>query len=134
VNAFIVELPNKPGELARITEAIAQKGIDITSFSGATCGDSGGVALLTNDEAGTRSAIQTAGFKAREIEVVPASLENRPGTLAEAARRLASAGVNIEAALPTGMSGNNVTVAFATSDPAKARQALGEKVLTGMSG
>jgi len=65
---------------------------------------------------------------------VPASLENRPGTLAEAARRLASAGVNIEAAMPTGMSGNNVTVAFATSDPAKARQALGEKVMTGMSG
>jgi hypothetical protein len=134
VNAFIVELPNKPGELARIAEAIAQKGIDITSFSGATCGDSGSVALLTNDEAGTRSAIQAAGLVAREIEVVPASLENRPGTLAEAARRLAGAGVNIEAAMPTGMSGNNVTVAFATSDPAKARQALGEKVLTGMSG
>jgi hypothetical protein len=134
VNAFIVELPNKPGELARLTEAIAQKGIDITSFSGATCGDSGSVALLTNDEAGTRSTIQAAGFKAREVEVVPASLENRPGTLAEAARRLAGAGVNIEAAMPTGMAGNNVTVAFATSDPAKARQALGEKVLTGMSG
>jgi len=134
VNAFIVELPNKPGELARITESIAQKGIDITSFSGATCGDSGSVAFLTNDEAGTRSTIQAAGFRVREIEVVPASLENRPGTLAEAARRLADAGVNIEAALPTGMSGNNVTVAFATSDPAKARQALGEKVLTGMSG
>jgi hypothetical protein len=134
VNAFIVELPNKPGELARITEAIAQKGIDITSFSGATCGDTGSVALLTNDEAGTRSIIKDAGFKAREIEVVPTSLANQPGTLAEAARRLANAGVNIEAALPTGMSGNNVTVAFATSDPAKARQALGEKVLSGTSG
>lgn len=134
MNAFIVELPNKPGELARITEAIAQKGIDITSFSGATCGDTGSVALLTNDEAGTRSTIQAAGFKAREIEVVPTSLENRPGTLAEAARRLADAGVNIEAALPTGMSGSNVVVAFATSDPAKARQALGEKVLSGTSG
>jgi hypothetical protein len=134
VNAFIVELLNKPGELARITEAIAQKGIDITSFSGATSGDTGSVALLTNDEAGTRSAIQAGGFKVREIEVVPTSLENRPGTLAEAARRLADAGVNIEAALPTGMSGNNVIVAFATSDPAKARQALGEKVLSGTSG
>jgi hypothetical protein len=131
VNAFIVELANKPGELARVTEAIAQKGIDISAFTGATCGDSGSIALLTNDEAGTRRALQDGGFTTREIEVVPASIQNRPGGLAEVARKLADAGVNIEAALPTGMAGNNVSVAFATSDPAKARTALGSSVLTG---
>jgi len=134
VNAFIVELQNKPGELARVTEAIARKGIDITSFSGATCGGSGSIALLTNDEAGTRSSLKEAGFTPREVEVVPTSLANRPGSLAEVARKLADAGVNIEAAMPTGMSGNDVIVAFATSNPAKAREALGSKVLAGISG
>ena len=133
MNAFIVELVNKPGELARVTEAIATKGIDITAFTGATCGDSGSLCVLTNDEAGTRRALQDGGFTSREIEVVPAAVENRPGALAEVARQLADAGINIEAAMPTGMAGNNVTIAFATSDPAKTRTALGNRALASAS-
>jgi len=129
MNAFIVELKNKPGELARVTEAIAQKGINILGFTGATCGDSGSIVLLTNDESGTKSALQGVGAQARAVELVVASLANEPGTLAMLARSLADAGVNIEAALPTGMEGGKINVAFATDNPAKARQAIGERDL-----
>jgi hypothetical protein len=131
VNAFLVELKNQPGALAQVTEAIAQKGIDIVSFSGATSGSSGTVALITNDESATRRVLADGGFTVREIELVTAALAQRPGTLAAAARRLADAGVNIEAALATGMSDRGVHVAFATDDPARARQALGDQVLAG---
>ena len=68
------------------------------------------------------------GWKFRTIELVEASLPDKPGMLAEAARRLAKAGVNIEAAFPAGMSGSSVQIVFATDNPAKARQALGETV------
>ena len=129
MNAFIVDLENKPGELARVTEAIAQKGIDILGFTGATCGDSGSIVLMTNDEAGTRNALAGAGCKSREVELVVASLAQKPGTLAAVARRLADAGVNIEAALPTGMDGGNISVGFVTNDPAKARAAIGDQVV-----
>lgn len=131
MNAFLVELKNQPGALAQVTEAIAQKGIDIVSFSGATSGSSGTVALITNDESATRRVLADGGFTVREIELVTAALAQRPGTLAAAARRLADAGVNIEAALATGMSDRGVHVAFATDDPARARQALGDQVLAG---
>ena len=130
MNAFIVDLKNKPGELAKVAEAIAEKGIDITGFTGATCGDTGSVALMTSDEAGTRRALTDGHWTYRPVEVVTASLANKPGTLGQAARKLANAGVNIEAALPTGMSGSNVQIAFATDNPAKAKEALGEFVLT----
>src|SRR2546423_4737658 len=134
MNAFIVSLDNKPGELARVAEAISTKGIDITSFSGVTCGGDGTIALLTNDEAGTRRALADAQFRVREIEVVSASVENRPGGLATLARKLADGGINIEAALPTGMSGTTATIAIATSDPTKARSLVGtpETVRAGM--
>jgi hypothetical protein len=131
VNTFIVDLKHRPGELAKLAESIAAKGIDITSFSGVTCGDSGSVALVTNDEAGTRRALQDAGFHAREIELVTASLPNVPGALAEVARKLANAGINIEAALPTGMTGSNVSIAFATDQPAKAKTIVSERVAVG---
>jgi hypothetical protein len=131
VNAFIVDLKNEPGSLARVTEAIAQKGIDITAFTGVTCGGSGNIALLTNDEAGTRTALRDGGYTAREIEVVSAQLEHRPGTLAAAARKLADAGVNIEAALPIAMGGGTVTVGFATDQPAKAKSVLSAPAMAG---
>ena len=132
MNAFLVDLTNKPGELARITDAIAQKGINITGFAGATAGAAGTVVLVTNDEAGTRSAMSEKGFRAREVELVMASLENKPGSLAAAAKKLADAGINVEAALPTGMSGENVSIAFATDQPAKARELLGAAAPTGI--
>lgn len=128
MNAFIVELKNKPGELARATEAIAQKGINVLGFTGATCGDSGTIVLLTNDETGTKRALGDAGFRPREVELVVARLADKPGSLAMTARRLADAGINIEAALPTGMEGGKISVAFATDNPSKARQVIGEKV------
>ena len=124
MQAFLVEMENKPGELARITEAIAAKGVNLTAVSGATCGSSGNVAILTADEATTRTALKDAKFTFREVEAIETPVANVPGGLAKAARRLADAGVNVEALLATGMKGNDVSVAFVTSDPAKARSIL----------
>jgi hypothetical protein len=130
VNAFIVDLENKPSELAKVAEAIAQKGIDITGFSGSTCGDSGTVALVTNNEAVTQRALTDGGWKFRTIELVETSLANRPGVLAETARSLANAGINIEAAFPTSATGSTAHIVFATDNPAKAKQVLREPVGT----
>jgi len=124
MQVFLVDLTNKPGELARAAEAIAAKGIDITGISGATCGDSGRAALITNDHATTKAVLTEAGFKFKEMEATDTALRQQPGTLAKAARRLADAGINVEALLPIGMEGNEVHVAFVTSDAAKARQIL----------
>jgi hypothetical protein len=131
MNTFIVDLKNKPSELAKLTEAIAQKGIDITGFTGATCGDSGTAAIVTNDEPATRRVLTDGQWKFRTIELVEASLAPKPGSLADVTRRLAQAGVNIEAAFPTGMTAGNVQLAFATDNPAKAREALANLVGAG---
>lgn len=124
MQVFLVDLKNKPGELARAAEAIAAKGIDITGISGATCGDSGRAAVITNDHATTKAVLTEAGFKFTEMEATDTALRQQPGTLAKAARRLADAGINVEALLPIGMEGNEVHVAFVTNDAAKARQIL----------
>jgi hypothetical protein len=124
MQVFLVDLKNTPGELARVTEAIAAKGINIEAFSGATCSDSGRVAIATSDEATTRAVLKDAAFTYTEMEATDAAFRHEPGTLAKAARRLADAGINIEAAMPVGMEGNEVHVAFVTSDPVKAREVL----------
>lgn len=125
MNAFIVELENSPGSLAAVAAATSERGINITGIAGVTVGSQGAIALVTNDEAGTRSCLDAAGFQYREIGLVSAALEDRPGSLADAARRLADAGVNIEALLPTGMDGSRISVAFGVDDVEAARRALG---------
>ena len=124
MQVFLVDLKNQPGELARCAEAIAAKGVNITGISGATCSDSGRAAIMVSDEATARAALKASGFKCTELEATDTALRQEPGTLAKAARRLADAGINIEALLPTGMEGNEVHVAFVTSDAAKAREVL----------
>ena len=124
MQVFLVDLKNKPGELARVTEAIAAKGVNITGISGATCSDSGRAAVLTSDDDTTRTALKGSGFTFTEMEATDTALRHEPGSLAKATRRLADAGINIEALLPIGMEGNEVHVAFVTSDAAKARQIL----------
>jgi len=124
MHAFLVELPNKPGALADVAEALGKKGINIENIAGAACGDSGRVAIMTADEAGTRAAIAAAVLKSQELETTEVSLAHSPGSLGQACRRLADAGVNVEAILPSGMSGGQVTVSFVTSNPAKTKEIL----------
>lgn len=126
MDVFIVSLENRPGMLAGLAESIAGRGINITNIAAATTTDAGAVALTTDDDAGTRSALDEAGVDYRATGAVTAALEHRPGTLAAAARRLADAGVNVEAVFATGMDGGRVTIAFAVDDPAAAQAALGD--------
>jgi hypothetical protein len=134
MNAFIVDLKNRPGEFAKVAEALATKGINVTGFSGATCGDSGTVVLTTSDEAATRRALTDAGHTFNESELVMVGVPDQPGSLAKVARKLADAKVNIVAAFPTGMSGTTAHVAIAADDPAKARNAVSEWLLMASAG
>jgi hypothetical protein len=124
MNAFLIDLENKPGALAKLAEALGAQGVNITGVSGASCGDSGRVAVTTADDSSARTVFQTLKTPFKEYEAVEVSLAHSPGSLGKAARRLADAGVNIEAILPTGMSGNNINLAFVTNNAAKAREIL----------
>ena len=125
MNAFLIDLENRPGSLADTAAALGEKGININGVAGATSGGTGTIALVTNDESATRSALQGIDCKFREVALVSAALEDKPGVLADAARRLADAGVNIEALFPTGMEGSKITLAFAVDNVEAAKQALG---------
>jgi hypothetical protein len=131
MHAFIVKLENTPGSLADLAEALGETGINITGVTGIGWDGTGAVTLISSDEAGTRALLDQRGTDYHEAELVSAAIEDRPGTLGAAARRLADKGINVEAMLPTGMSGSRITVAFAVDDAAAAREALGDLAAVG---
>ena len=127
MHVFIIAPENRPGGLATALEAIAQRGVNVMSGGGGAWGDSGAIAIQTNDDDSTRAALQDSGTNFREVGgTAVAWLEDRPGTLADATRRLANAGVNIEALVPVGMESGKVGVLFGVDNPDAARAALGE--------
>jgi hypothetical protein len=127
---FIVEASNRPGEFARHAGEVAKRGINLANVVCLGIGDRGGAAFYATDEAGLRSALNDAGIGFREVSAVSARLEDKPGTVAEATRRLGDAGVNIELLVPTGMDGKHVTVAIGVDKPEQARTALGDLAAT----
>ena len=131
MNAFIIELENRPGTLASVTAALAEKGINISGGAAVTVGNQGALAIVTNDEAGARSALDGAGVTYREIGLISASVEDRAGALADVSRRLADAGINIEAMFPTGMSGTTATLTLGVDDVEGAKRALGDLATVG---
>ncbi len=133
MKAFIVELRNRPGELATVAEVIARAGVNVTSFIGMSYGDHATAALVTDNDAATRRALSGTGHAVREVELVSALLADEPGSLARATRRLGEAGVNIDAAMTLERSEDHVHVAFATDDPEAARKVLGGHVVPGLS-
>ncbi len=126
MRAFIVDMDNVPGSLASLAAAIAAEDANITGVAAVASGGSGMVGILSDDEAGTRRALDGESFRYHDVAVVTALLEHRPGTLAAAAKRLADAGVNVEFVTPVGMSGSRLSVAFGVADAGAARAALGD--------
>jgi hypothetical protein len=60
---FTVQLEDKPGSLARMADALAKKGINITSIVGIAEDTDGALMLSTSDPAGTKAA-----FKALKLD------------------------------------------------------------------
>jgi hypothetical protein len=96
-----IMLEDRPGELARVGEALGNAGINIEGVSAAVEGGRGIVHLLVEDPAGARAALADQGIEvAREADALVMDISagaDEPGTLGRMARKVADAGVNIEA-------------------------------------
>jgi len=92
-----VVVPDRPGTLAHIAEAIGRAGINIEAFSGDNLEGTAVLHLLVEDARGARSILEHAGLEVREErDVLVVDTEDRPGALAGIAKRIAGSGVNID--------------------------------------
>jgi hypothetical protein len=119
---LMIEVNNEPGALAKVAAAIGDAGVNI---SAATCTAPGARAelhvLVKHGEA-AKHALATAGVTVTsEREVVVVEAPDRPGVLADLARKVAEAGVNLD--LVYVASGSRVV--FGAQDLDRLKAALG---------
>ena len=93
-----IELEHRPGELARMGEALGRAGVSVEGGGVFLVGGVGVAHFLFHDGAAARRALEAAGIRVRaERDVLVQRLrQDEPGQLGKIARRMADADVNIE--------------------------------------
>ena len=121
---FVIHLTHRPGELARVGDALARKGVNLKSIAGLTLGNQGLLRLIPDDVDAARTALREAHITFEESELATVLLENQAGELAAVAGKLANAGLNLHAIYVVGLDGDLVELALATDDAKKAKKVL----------
>lgn len=121
---FVVQLENRPGELAAVARALACRGINIRQITCAGLGSLASCTLVTDDDDLTRQVLRGLGHAFIEGASLTLDVPDRPGGLADAIERWAAAGVNVLGTVMVGRHAGVVRMAFAVDDVEKARAAL----------
>ena len=119
-----IHVTHRPGEIARVANALSRKDVNIKSIAGMGMGNQGIIRVIPDDIEAARTALEDANIRFDECELVSALLENKAGELAELSGKLANANVNIQAIYVIGLEGELVEVAMAVDDIRKAKKIL----------
>jgi hypothetical protein len=94
-----ISVEDRPGELARIGEALGGAGINIEGLLGLGLEGRGIIHICVQDGSAARRALEGAGIKVEgETDAIltePFAQAEQPGGLGMMARKIADAGVNI---------------------------------------
>lgn len=121
---FKIFVENKPGELARVTDALAERAVNIKAIASESGSTRPYLRIVTNDVMTTEKALSLAGLPFEVNEILDVSLPDKPGELAKVARRLARAGVNVESIYILRTYNGMTDLALVVSDLKKASVAL----------
>lgn len=89
-------LENRPGTLARVCDALSAAKINIFAISISDTVDHSVVRLVVSDPARAMFVFEEHGTLVVEDDVLMISGDNKPGSLAKLAHKLAAAKINIE--------------------------------------
>lgn len=120
VAQLTLSLQSRPGVLAQLTGALAGAGVNIQGISAPEVAGKGKIRVVVDDIEKARAALKEAKLRAGEEEALAVTLENRPGTLARVAQKLAQGKVNIKCAYATTYGGGPATLILTVSNVDKA--------------
>ena len=124
---FVVQVPNRPGQMAELAEQMAAAGVDLRAIGGGGLGDYGHFILTSADDDAARRVLEEGNWTFIEGESLLAEVDDKPGGMARLSRSLADAGVNIYGHLFLGRWGDRAMFAFVVDKPEIARPILERK-------
>jgi hypothetical protein len=98
---FTVILPDAPGSLARLGQALGEARVNIEAIQGVTRGGEGLVRFVPDSPDRAQRALDAAGLPHTAREVLVVRVLDEPGALGEVALVMATAGINIDSVYVT---------------------------------
>lgn len=92
---FVFQVPDAPGEFAKIATTLDKSGVSIEGIESYTFGGQGYIYLWTKDFSSTASVLDNANITYNTEDVLITSFPNTPGTCGKYTQALADAGINI---------------------------------------
>ena len=126
VKELNLRLEDRPGTLGKISQALADRGLNILAFQSVPAeGNKSLVRLVVDNLATAKTILDSQSVTHSEVEVAQVSLPNRAGELARAASRLGDANININYAY-TGVDPtmNKPLLFFGVNDLSRAAEIL----------
>src|SRR6476619_9952 len=94
---LVIDIENTPGALARAAAAISDAGVNIAAATCIGTGEQAELHILVPHAEAARHALAISHVAVtNEREVVVVDVEDRPGVLADLARKIAKAGVDLD--------------------------------------
>ncbi len=120
---FSLNLPDVPGTLNDVCVALSKYDVNIKSIAGVATQECT-LALITDDDIGTRKAFTDLGVDFVENETLTMELPDQSGALSNVTRVLTDAKVNISAIYILNRSEDVTEIAIRVDNPDLARQVL----------
>lgn len=119
---LVIDIENTPGALARVAAAISDAGVNLAAATCVGPGERAELHILVPHAEAVKHALAISHVAVtREREVVVVDVEDRPGALADLARKIAGAGVNLDLVYVA----THNRVVFGADDLPALRDALG---------
>ena len=95
---LVIDIENSPGALSDVAAAISDAGVNIAAATCVGPADRAELHILVPHPEAAKHALGANSHLAvtREREVVVVEVEDRPGELADLARKIAGAGINLD--------------------------------------
>ena len=121
---FKIYVKHKPGELARVTETLAGRAVNIKAIASEAKGEEALLRVVTNDVTTTQKALDESGTKYTHNDIIMLSLIDRPGELAKVAKKFGKAKINIESIYILGQKEGKTEIALVVDDMNRAGKIL----------
>ncbi len=116
-----VDVPDRPGELARLLAVLAEESVNIDAMSANSGGGRSYVSLITDRPIKARQSLRKAGYTCAQRTVIVVSVADEPGALAGLVHKLAKARVDIQSIVHLETMGDHVQLAIGVDNRDAAR-------------
>ncbi len=130
---FVIQLPNRPGELAHLAKGLCARGINILQIQGSSAGDLACALIYTDNDAETNEVLRSMGYSFVMGSTLMIEIEDTPCALGDLTAQLEKGGVAIKGCCVIGRRDGRAEWSISVDNEPLARQILGMPQVVSLS-